>query len=133
PRAVRAAGPGAAGSAGVSVRRRAGPVIAADRLPIPRTLSPARRRKDRAFTVVLWACGVLAMLPLLFIVAFVVGKGWSALNTAFFTSTPTYPGDPNNGISQAFVGSGIIVGLAALFSIPLGVLSAVYLSEYGHG
>jgi phosphate transport system permease protein len=73
------------------------------------------------------------MLPLLFIAAYVVGKGYPALHLAFFTHTPTYPGDPSNGISEAFVGSGIVVGLATLFSVPLGILSAIYLAEYGHG
>jgi phosphate transport system permease protein len=103
-------------------------------LPVVRsTLATRRRIKDRAFTVALWACGVLAVLPLLFIAAYVLGKGVPALNRAFFTQTPQPAGVPGGGIEQSFIGTGIIVGIAAAIAIPLGVLSAVYLSEYGRG
>src|SRR2546427_2498460 len=73
------------------------------------------------------------MLPLLFITSYVVAKGASALNIDFFTKEPAAPGEPGGGIVQSFIGSGLIVGMATLFSVPLGVLAAVYLSEYGRG
>jgi phosphate transport system permease protein len=69
----------------------------------------------------------------LFIVSFVVVKGASALNVDFFTKEPAAPGDSGGGIVQSFVGTGLIVGMAILMSVPLGVLAAVYLSEYGRG
>jgi phosphate transport system permease protein len=97
-----------------------------------RSLSTRRRAKDRAFTIFLWSCGFLAMLPLLFITAFVVGKGISALNLDFFTKEPVAPGQPGGGIVQSFIGTGLIVGMATLFSVPLGLLAGVYLSEYGN-
>ncbi len=93
----------------------------------------SRRAKDRAFTVFMWACGTLAMLPLLFIVAYVVAKGAKALNLDFFTREPAAPGESGGGIVQSFIGTGLIVGMATLFSVPLGVLAAIYLSEYGRG
>jgi phosphate transport system permease protein len=96
-------------------------------------VSRSRRTKDRVFRIFLWACGILAMLPLLFIVSFVVVKGASALNVDFFTKEPAAPGDSGGGIVQSFVGTGLIVGMAILMSVPLGVLAAVYLSEYGRG
>jgi phosphate transport system permease protein len=96
-------------------------------------VSSGRRVKDRAFTVFLWTCGFLAMLPLLFIASYVVGKGASALNLAFFTKEPAVPGQPGGGIVQSFIGSGLIVGMAILFSVPLGILAGVYLSEFGRG
>jgi phosphate transport system permease protein len=97
-----------------------------------RSLSRGRRAKDRAFTVFLWTCGFLAMLPLLFITAFVVGKGISALNIDFFTKEPVAPGLAGGGIVQSFIGTGLIVGMAILFSVPLGLLAGIYLSEYGN-
>ena len=97
-----------------------------------RSLSARRRAKDRAFTIFLWSCGFLAMLPLVFITAFVVGKGISALNLDFFTKEPVAPGQPGGGIVQSFIGTGLIVGMATLFSIPLGLLAGIYLSEYGN-
>jgi phosphate transport system permease protein len=96
-------------------------------------LARSRRAKDRAFSVFLWACGGLAMLPLLFITGYVVAKGASALNIDFFTKEPAAPGEPGGGIAQSFIGTGLIVGMAAAFAVPLGVMAAVYLSEYGRG
>jgi phosphate transport system permease protein len=89
--------------------------------------------KNRFFTGLLWACGVLALLPLAFIIWYVLIKGLSALNIDFFTKEPAAPGEPGGGIVQSFVGTGLIVGMAIAFSVPLGVLAAVYLSEYGRG
>ena len=108
-------------------------IAVAERLPLATGLSEARRRRDRAFTAALWGCGVLALLPLLFLVAYVVGKGYPALSANFFTKAPTVPGLPGGGIGPSFVGTGLIVGMAVLFSVPVGVLAALYLSEYGHG
>ena len=48
--------------------------------PMSSRISGKRRAKDRAFTAFLWVCGVLAMLPLLFIASYVVAKGVKALN-----------------------------------------------------
>jgi phosphate transport system permease protein len=98
---------------------------------MPIGVSRSRRYKDRAFTTLLWVCGGLAMLPLLFIAGYVVAKGVSALDVAFFTKEPTAPGVPGGGIVQSFIGSGIMIGLAVLFSVPLGVLTGVYLAEFG--
>jgi len=98
-----------------------------------RTVSRARRVKNRLFTFALYVCGFLALLPLFFIVLFIVLRGIKALNWDFFTQTPTVPGLPGGGISQAFVGTAIIIGIAILISVPLGILSAIYLAEYGKG
>jgi len=93
----------------------------------------SRRLKNRLFTGLLWACGFLALLPLAFIIWYVLIRGLSALNINFFTREPAAPGQPGGGIVQSFVGTGLIVGMAIAFSVPLGVLAAVYLSEYGRG
>lgn len=89
------------------------------------------RFKNRFFTVPLWATGIAAMLPLVFIASFVVAKGAGHINWNLFARTPTVPGVPGGGISQAFIGSGLIVGLSILFSVPLGLGAAVFLSEFG--
>jgi phosphate transport system permease protein len=93
-----------------------------------------RRAKDRAFTVFLWGCGAVALTPLIVITTYVVTRGLPALSADFFTKTPPGPLEPaSGGISEAFIGSGLIVGMACVISIPLGVLTAIYLSEYGRG
>ena len=98
---------------------------------IPKGLSRRRRAKDRVFTAGIWVCGVVAILPLIFISGYVVARGIQALDLNFFTKEPTAPGVPGGGIVQSFIGTGIIMGMAVAFSVPLGVLTGVYLAEYG--
>lgn len=79
------------------------------------------------------ACGLavlVALVPLAFILFFVVSQGIQAINLDFFTHTPLPVGEPGGGMSNAIVGTLIILGLAALMAVPIGVLSGVYLSEY---
>src|SRR3954471_5698354 len=98
------------------------------------SVSSTRKAKDAAFTAFMWLCAALALIPLVIITVYVVSRGWQALSVNFFTKEPAGPLDPNaGGIVQSFIGTGIIVGIAALISIPLGLLTAVYLSEYGSG
>jgi phosphate transport system permease protein len=97
-------------------------------------LRAGRRWKDRAFTAFLWACAFLAMVPLVLLSVYVVSRGWHALSVNFFTKEPAGPLDPSaGGIAQSFVGTGLIVGMATLLAVPLGILTAVYLAEYGRG
>jgi phosphate transport system permease protein len=97
-------------------------------------VSGARLAKDRLFDVFMAACALLAMIPLVLIVGYVLVRGWGALSVNFFTKEPAGSFDPTaGGIVQAFVGSGLIVGMATLFAVPLGLLTAIYLSEYGRG
>jgi phosphate transport system permease protein len=108
-------------------------MIAAELRDLPR-LAAGRRLKDRAFTGFMWACAVVAMVPLVLIVTYVVSRGYHALSVNFFTKEPAGPLTPQaGGIAQAFIGSALIVGMATLFSVPLGVLTAVYLAEFGRG
>jgi phosphate transport system permease protein len=109
-------------------------MIAAELPGLPTAVARRRMLKDRAFTVFLWSCGAIALLPLIVISIYVVARGYSALSVNFFTKEPAGPLDASSGgIVQSFIGTGIIVGIAAALSIPLGVLTAVYLSEYGRG
>ena len=103
-------------------------------VPVPIRLGGSRRWKNAAFTAFLWACAGIAMVPLGMITFYVVSRGWQVVSVDFLTKTPAGPIDPTaGGISQAIVGTGMIVGMATVFSVPLGVLAAVYLAEYGRG
>jgi phosphate transport system permease protein len=93
-----------------------------------------RHWKNSAFSAYLGVCAAVAMVPLGFIAFYVVSRGWRVLSVSFFTRTPAGPIDPSSGgIAQAFAGTALIVGMATLISVPLGILAAVYLAEYGGG
>lgn len=81
-------------------------------------------------TYVLAACVAITVGLLVYIFSFLVFQGAGALNWEFFVNKPVPPGEPGGGMANALVGSGILVGLASLFAIPIGVLAAVFLSEY---
>jgi phosphate transport system permease protein len=97
------------------------------------TVSRARRLKDRMFTIGLWACVVIALVPLLMIVSRVLRLGIAAISVNLFARTALPASLPGGGMRQAFIGTGLIIGLAIVFSVPLGVLTGIYLAEYGVG
>jgi len=73
---------------------------------------------------------LLALIPLGFILFFVLKQGLPALNLAFFTQTPKPVGEAGGGMANAMVGTLILIGIGALLAMPIGILSGVYLSEY---
>jgi phosphate transport system permease protein len=90
-----------------------------------------RQRRNRVVNVlmtgVLGGCLCCTIGPLFLILGFVLYRGVSALNLAFFTNLPI---DVPSGLGHALVGSGMLVGMATLFAVPIGLLAAVYLNEY---
>ena len=91
-----------------------------------------RRRKFVSSLFVAFCAGsvLLALVPLAFVLFFVVRQGTQSLNVAFFTHLPVPVGEPGGGMANAIVGSVILVGLGALFAIPVGIFSGIYMSEY---
>ena len=91
-----------------------------------------RRRKflSSAFVAFCAALVLLALVPLAFILFFVVSQGVRSLNVAFFTHMPAPAGEAGGGMANSIVGSLILVGLGAAFAIPIGILSGIYMSEY---
>jgi phosphate transport system permease protein len=95
-------------------------------------LSARRRRSDRIMRGVLLLGTLVAIVPLVLVVYYLVKQGLGAVKWSFFTSDPTgsFLGDPG-GIRSAIVGTVLIVGLASLMAVPLGIGVALYLVEYG--
>jgi phosphate transport system permease protein len=85
---------------------------------------------DRLFRGLIIALSFICMLPMFFIVFFIIKNGISVINWGFLVSLPRPMGEAGGGISNALVGSAILVFIASLISIPLGVLAGIYLSEY---
>jgi phosphate transport system permease protein len=82
-----------------------------------------------SFSVV---CVLLAIAPLFMIFFYTLFQGVSALNLDFFTQMPKPVGEAGGGMANALVGTGILIGLGSLFGLPIGVLSGIYLAEYGN-
>jgi phosphate transport system permease protein len=76
---------------------------------------------------------VVVLVPLAAILGYLLYKGASSLNLAFFTHVPVPVGEPGGGMANAIVGSGVILGLASLLGIPFGIGAGVYLAEYARG
>jgi phosphate transport system permease protein len=98
-------------------------------------VSPARRRKDRIARGAVLACTVLALIPLLLIVYYLLSKGLSSWSWDFFTTDPTgntfFKSSSIGGIKSALLGTIEIVALASLIAVPIGIAIAVWLVEYG--
>lgn len=91
-----------------------------------------RKWKDRfAFGFGLASIGI-ALFPLLSILFEVVKRGLPAINLEFLTNRPGPIGQPIGGVAQSLQGTLILVGLSSLIGVPLGVITGVYLSEFGH-
>ncbi len=98
-----------------------------------RTSSSYRRRKivNRLVTILAYACTALAIVPLTWIVLYVIYRGFGAWDAEFFTGLPQLFGD-GGGVSNGIVGTLVIVGLATLIGVPVGVMAGIYLAEYGN-
>jgi phosphate transport system permease protein len=92
----------------------------------------ARRIVDRLVAVLVALCVMLAAVPILVLLLFVVIKGLPGMLTpGFFTDVPHPIGVPGGGVINAIVGTLIIVGSASLFAVPFGTLVGIFLAEYG--
>jgi phosphate transport system permease protein len=76
---------------------------------------------------------VLVIVPLVAILVYLLYKGASSLNLAFFTHIPAPVGETGGGMANAMLGSGIVLTLASSMGIPVGIAAGVYLAEYGQG
>lgn len=92
-----------------------------------------RRALDRVMTVVVVEVFVLAMVPLLSLIYTVVSEGLARFDTEFLTSSMRGVLAEGGGALHAAQGTFIITGLATLGAVPVGVLAAIYLVEYGKG
>jgi len=76
---------------------------------------------------------LLALVPLGFILFFVLKEGLPALTFDFLTRLPKPVGEPGGGMGNAILGSSILIGLAALIAVPIGIVSGIHLSEFRGG
>ena len=84
----------------------------------------------RLLTILAFSLLGLALLPLGLVIVYVIIKGASRFNLSLFTELPPAAFQEGGGVANAIVGTLILVAIAAAISIPIGVLAAVYLSEF---
>lgn len=97
-----------------------------------RAIEGPRRAMDRLVTLVIVSAFALALIPLLSLIFEVVKRGIPGLSLEFLTSDAR--GEiGGGGAAHALVGTLAITGVAALISVPVGLMAAIYLTEYGEG
>jgi len=95
--------------------------------------TPFRNWFDTFMTILAGAFTILILIPLVAIVWDVAREGIGQLGIQSFTELPPPPGLTEGGFGNAIIGTLITLGIGAAFSVPLGILAAVYLSEFGRG
>ncbi|GHV17020.1 phosphate transport system permease protein PstA [Fibrobacterales bacterium] len=86
--------------------------------------------RDKSFSAVVYIFGVLAVMPLFLVFAFIFSKGIMSINFDFFTKIPLPPGEIGGGIANALLGTVELIFIASLISVPIGVCAGTFLSEY---
>ena len=86
--------------------------------------------KDKIFNSVVYLLSFLSLAPLILILFFVFQKGLRVINWNFLTSLPKPVGVEGGGISNAILGTFILIAIASCIAIPLGITAGIYLSEF---
>jgi phosphate transport system permease protein len=100
---------------------------------VENTRTSIRAITDHLVTGLAILATALVILPLVAIFVYLVYKGASSLNLAFFTKMPKPPGELGGGMANAIVGSAVLLGVGSLIGVPIGIGSGIYLAEFGRG
>jgi phosphate transport system permease protein len=100
---------------------------------ISRGVEGRRKATDRLVTIVVTSAFLLALVPLISVILVVVENGLARFDTTFFTQSMRGIVGEGGGGYHAIIGTLIITALASVISIPIGLLTAIYLVEYGRG
>jgi phosphate transport system permease protein len=89
-----------------------------------------RRLVNRAMEALSTIAALIAVAVLAIVVVSVASRGAGALSWDFLTKPQALFGQPGGGIANAIVGTALLVGLATVMAVPVGVLTAIYLTEF---
>lgn len=92
-----------------------------------------RKATDRLVTSLVTGAFLVALVPLVSLVETVVARGYHRFDVTFFTYSMLGIVGPGGGAIHAIVGTLIVTGITTLVSVPIGILTAVYLVEFGRG
>ncbi len=88
-----------------------------------------RQIQDKLFTAIIGIFSIAMLLPLFFILFYIIKNGAAAINWHFITSLPK-PVGQTGGISNAIVGTIELIGIASLIAIPLALFTGIYIKEF---
>ena len=94
--------------------------------------SKRRLLKNRGFEAAAISAAVVAIVALVILVWSVFSRGVKALDLNFFTKGPAVFGQSGGGIAPALVGTLLLVGIATAMALPIGVMTAIYVSEFAN-
>jgi phosphate transport system permease protein len=103
------------------------------RVPERHAVSARRRARERTMQVLLSAAAFGAATLLVIILGYVIVRGAPALNVAFFTERPLPFGVEGGGVGPAVIGTVILSVLAGVLAIPIGIASAIFVTEFRSG
>ncbi len=90
-----------------------------------------RRIVNKTMLFFSYGSAAIGVLILFLILSYIIIKGASSINIDFFIKLPKPTGETGGGIANAIVGSFIVVGIASAIAIPVGIMSGIYLAEFG--
>ena len=91
-----------------------------------------RKIASKLMCAAAFLCAFLTLVPLISIFGYVFAKGIASINPDFFINLPRPVGEPGGGMSNAIVGTLILIGLSCLWAIPVGIIGGIFLSEFGN-
>jgi phosphate transport system permease protein len=100
---------------------------------ISRIIEGVRKATDRLVTIMVSTAFSLALIPLLSLAYTVLTKGVARFDAEFFTFSMRNIVGEGGGALHAIIGTVEITGIATLISVPIGIMAAIYLVEYGRG
>lgn len=104
--------------------------------PAFRTISMGRRIRNQAATAVMWLCFAIALVPLCWVLILVLSKGFDAVVSSGWwgkSQKGVLPDQYAGGVYHAIYGTIVQSAVAAVIAVPLGIMAAIYLVEYGRG
>ena len=108
------------------------PAPTASAIPnLRRSMTEVRALRSTLLTIGAWIVALIAGIPLISVLYMLIVKGGSRLSLDLFTELPPAGFEMGGGFGNAIIGTLVMVGVAALVSIPIGILAATYLAELG--
>jgi phosphate transport system permease protein len=100
--------------------------------PLIGKTSSKRRMLNWLMYVLTILATILAVIPLILVLYYVMVRGAGVLNWQFFSQVQAPPGEAGGGLKHAIAGTLLIVGMASVLGLPFGILGGIYLAEFGN-